>query len=239
MGPALTLHFAPNTCALVTLMALETTEHPYELAVVAFMRGDHRSPAFLAINPKGCVPALAVDGEVLTENVAILSWLAARFPEAGLLPTPDGPLDRARVLADLAFLASGIHPLVTRLRIPHFFCDLPGSEARVFALAEAAMHLRLALVEARIAAGGWWYGEQWSVLDAYVNWVWLRATGTAFDVGPYPALARHDARMRELPPVRRAYARNDAVTDDLEAAGLAVRFGGAGAVRPAAGAAAA
>lgn len=230
----LALHFAPNTCALVTMMALEETGQPYQIETVAFMRGDHRSAAFLELNPKGCVPVLVVDGVALTENVAILSWLARRFPEARLLPSRPDDLAEARVLADLAFCASGLHPLVTRLRIPHFFCDMPGSVPRVFAVAEAAMHLRLAIVEQRLSSGDWWYGDTWSVIDAYLNWVWFRATGTAFDAAGYPAFARHDARMRARSAVRRAYAHNDEIEALLAAQGLEVRFSGTNAVAPAA-----
>ena len=75
----LTLFFAPDTCARVSMIALEETGHPYT-ELIALKRGDHRSPRYLAINPKGRVPALFVNGRVLTENVAILLWLATRFP---------------------------------------------------------------------------------------------------------------------------------------------------------------
>jgi glutathione S-transferase len=82
----ITLYFAPNTCARVPMTALEEIGIPFKTELVAFMRGDHRSPGYLALNPKGKVPALTVDGRVLTENVAILVWLATTFPDATLLP---------------------------------------------------------------------------------------------------------------------------------------------------------
>ena len=109
----LTLYFAPDSCSRVPLIALEEIGCPYDLHVVAFARGEHRSPGFLALNPKGKVPTLVVDGRPLSENVAILGWLATRFPEAALLPPSDDPWDRAQVTADLAFCASGLHPMVT------------------------------------------------------------------------------------------------------------------------------
>ena len=58
----LTLFFAPDTCARVSMIALEETGHPYETELIAFKRGDHRSPRYLAINPKGRVPTLLVNG---------------------------------------------------------------------------------------------------------------------------------------------------------------------------------
>ena len=102
----LTLFFAPDSCARVSMIALEETEHPYKTELIAFMRGDHRSPRYLALNPKGRVPTLIVDGRVLTENVAILLWLAARFPEANLLPQYQDAFDKAQLVADLTLQPS-------------------------------------------------------------------------------------------------------------------------------------
>ena len=121
----ITLYFAPDSCARVPLIALEEIGQPYRLEVVAFMKGQHRSDEYLALNPQGKVPTLVVDGNVLTENVAILSWLSDRFPQARLLPPAKDSWSRAQQISDLAYCASGLHPLVTRLRIPQFFCDVP------------------------------------------------------------------------------------------------------------------
>jgi glutathione S-transferase len=145
----ITLYFAPDTCARVPMIALEETGHPFQTELIAFMRGDHRSPEYLALNPKARVPTLVVDGRPLTENVAILTWLAARFPEADLLPQPQDALDRAHIISDLAFCASGLHPIVTRLRIPQYFCDTPDGVLRALSLAEAAMRPYFALVDQR------------------------------------------------------------------------------------------
>lgn len=231
--PDLTLFFAPDTCARVPLTALEEIGCDYRMEVITFMKGQHRSDAYLALNPKGKVPTLVIDGRPLTENVAILSWLSEAYPEANLLPTPSSTYDRATVLSDLAFCASGLHPIVTRLRIPLFFCDLPEGAARVFDMAATAMTLNLQVVERRLAESRWWYGEDWSLMDAYINWVWFRITGTRFDSTPFPSLARHDADMKERPAVQRALAIGRRAADDLAAQGLAVQFDGPGAVAPA------
>jgi glutathione S-transferase len=227
----LTLHFAPDTCARVALIALEEIGAPYTLEVVAFMKGDHRSPGYLALNRSGKVPTLVIEGEPLTENVAILSWLAETFPHAELLPPTVG-LARYHQLEDLAYCASVLHPIVTRLRIPHYFCDLPQARENVFAMAETAMRLHFASMDRRLAQSRWWYGERWSILDAYVNWVWFRVAGTAFETGDFPNLARHDAANAERPAVQRALARNAEVAEQLAAQGLAVSFSGTGAYAP-------
>ena len=63
------------------------------------MRGEHKSPEFMALNPKAKVPVLVVDGEPLTENVAIITYLSQRYPEARLMPQPKDELERLRQLS--------------------------------------------------------------------------------------------------------------------------------------------
>jgi glutathione S-transferase len=225
----LTLFFAPDTCARVPLIALEEIGCRYSLEVVAFMKGQHRSAEYLALNPSGKVPVLVTDGRALSENVAILSWLADRFPAARLLPQ-GADADRFQQLSDLAFCASGLHPLVTRLRIPHFFCDIPEARQRVFDMAQTAMKLNFAIIDERLEHSTWWYGEQWSIVDAYINWVWFRVTGTAFDASAFTNYARHNEAMQARPAVARMVKRNDEIASALAAQGLAVSFSGAGAV---------
>jgi glutathione S-transferase len=226
----MTLYFAPDSCPRVPLIALEEIGHPYYLEVVALMKGQHRSPEYLALNPKGKVPTLVVDGEPLTENVAILTWLAERFPNANLLPKFEDGLARAGVLGDLAYCASGLHPIVTRLRIPQFFCDTPDGTRRVFEMAEVAMRPNFSLIDARLAKARWWYGERWSIVDAYINWIWFRVSGTAFDGSGFGNLARHDVEMRQRPAVMRALSINSMVSERLAAQGLAAKFSGPGAL---------
>ena len=115
--PQLTLYFAPGTCARVSMIALEEAGIEFESRVVRFLKGEHRSPEYLALNPAGKVPCLLVDGAPLTENVSILIWLARSFPNANLLPLTGEPWPDAQLLAQLVWCASTLHPLVTRIRI--------------------------------------------------------------------------------------------------------------------------
>ncbi len=219
----LRLYFAPDTCARVPLTALEQIGCDYDLEVVAFMKGQHRSPDYLRLNPSGKVPTLIVDGEALMENVAINLWLADTFPDAGLLPRAHG-LAKARQLSDLAYCASGLHPIVTRLRIPQMFCTSPEAKSEVFATAEVAMHKQFAVLERRLGHSQWWYESGWSIIDSYINWVWFRVSGTDFDGSSYSALARHDLDVQARPAVQRMLERNAEITRALETHGLAPSF---------------
>jgi len=210
------LHFAPYTCARVALTALEEAGEAFSLSPIAFMDGDHRKPAFLAVNPKGKVPALEIDGLCLTENVAILDYLANRFPDAALLPAADTPAARATRLADLAYCAATLHPIVTRIRMAPIFAG-PGAARAVHDAACTAMNPHFGLIEERLARGAWWYGDEWSVMDAYLNWVFFRVHGARYDTAQFPAFERHNAAHNARPGVQRALAREAAVQADQEA----------------------
>ncbi len=220
----LTLYYAPDTCARVTMVALDEAALPYEAKLISFVRGDHRTDWFRALNPRGRVPTLVVDGAPLTENLAILQWLAQACPQAGLLPEASGAFDAARALADLAWCAAGLHPIVTRMRLPHFFCDRAEAAANVRALAEAAITAEFRLIEARLAAGPWWYGERWSIIDAYINWIWFRVTGCGLDASAFPRLQDHKRRLSGRPSVRRVLDIHAAASRQLAEQGLAVNF---------------
>src|SRR5690349_12416339 len=132
------LYMAPYTCARVAAIALIEAGVDYETRLIRFMRGEHKSPEFKSVNPKGKVPALRIDGELLTENVAILAYLNERYPAASLLPKADSAIERARQLADLCFCSATLHPLVTRIRMPNLFAG-PDNAATVKHVACQAM----------------------------------------------------------------------------------------------------
>lgn len=218
--PELTLCYAPGTCARVALIALEEAGVTFDARVVKFAKAEHRSPEYLALNPAGKVPCLLVDGEPLTENVAILTWLARAYPQASLLPLNGDPWHDAQLLAQLVWCASTLHPLVTRIRIPSFFCDIPGGPERVYAMGTQAMRQHIAPAERRLASQPWML-DRWSVLDAYVFWVWFRITGAGFDDGDFPNLADHYRRMHDRASVQAALAREAQGQAQLEREGAA------------------
>jgi Glutathione S-transferase len=209
----LTLYFTPGSCALVPLIALEESGERFELEPVKLATGAHRTPAYLSLNPKGKVPVLVADGLPLTENVAILSWLAGRFPAAELLPDPGDLRGRVEILSDLAYAASTLHPLVPRIRMPERLCDT--DPARVKAQALQAAQLQFALIDARVARG-WWYGARWSAMDAYLYWIWFRMRDAEVDMTSFGNFARHAADSEARPAVQRALARQSAAVAALK-----------------------
>ena len=77
----LTLYFSPGACSLASHIGLEETGASYEAKPILLAKQQQRTEAYLKINPRGKVPALSVDGKILVENTAILTYLARRFPE--------------------------------------------------------------------------------------------------------------------------------------------------------------
>ena len=220
----LALHFAPGACSRVPLIALEEIGQPFDGHLVTFMKGEHRAPDYLALNPAGKVPTLVAEGQPLTQNVAILSFLARSFPGAGLLPFTGDALGDARLVSQLSFFSADLHPIVTRIRLPQFFCDVAGGPERVREMADAAMSQQLGPLDSRLATQPWLLGAEWSILDAYLHWVWFRITGAGFLREKFPNIAAHAKCMEERPAVKRALAREAQAEADLEAKGLAVRF---------------
>lgn len=219
----LVLFSAPGTCARVPCIALEEAGAEYALRLVRFMKGEHRSPEFLALNPRGKVPTLLVGGQPLTENVAIARYLATRFPRSRLLPKGDDPLAEARITADLSFCAATLHPIVTRIRIPSFMVEGDAAQNSVRSRAIAAMQPFARLIGERLSEGDWWYGAQWSLVDAYLYWVWFRITGAGFPARDHPEWADHAARMETRPAVQRALQREAEMEAQLQAEGLVFR----------------
>ncbi|WP_295563036.1 glutathione S-transferase N-terminal domain-containing protein [uncultured Sphingomonas sp.] len=206
--PSIRLFYSDGACSLAPHIALEETGTAFEPIRVDMASGEHRSPEFLRINPKGRVPALAVDDWVLTENPAILQFIARSFPEAGLWP--EHPQDQARVTEWLAWIASTVHVAYAHVRRAERYAD--GDAALVDVRAKGLQTSRdlWQAVDARLGNGPWAIGEQYSVADAYllVFWTWGRGSYLGFDMAnDFPHWTAHARRMGLRPAVQRALER--------------------------------
>lgn len=220
----LKLFFAPGACSRVPLIILEKIGKPFETKLMAFMRGDHRSPDFLSLNPSGKIPVLQTSHETLTQNPAILLWLNQQHPQANVLAPVTNDHFRYLQLGKLLRFSADIHPLVSRIRLPHFFCDVDGAPKRVAEIAKSAISAQLSDYEDRLSDRDWLDGEDWTALDAYLHWVWFRITGAGFDPKPFPAIADHFERTMELSPFKKAIERERVAETWLEDNGFAVKF---------------
>lgn len=197
----LTLYGCSKACSLVSHIALEMTGAAYTYTVVDLFTGEQRADYFLALSRRGKVPVLDASGLYITETIAILNWLAARFPAARLLPM-FGSTTHVGALSDLAWFVSGVHPAMTRMLVPSRFLPREDCQLELRAAAVSILATEFELIEARLHDRDWWL-DGWSALDAYLFWIWARSGEGPIDLAPYPGFARHTHRMLSLPEVRR------------------------------------
>jgi len=199
----LTLYYAPMTCALVPYVTLTEAGADFEVRNINTRNGQNRTPEFLAVNPKHKVPVLVIDGEPLTENVAIQIWIARRFPRARLLPAEAAA--EIRAISLMGWFGSTIHPHLTPNARPGNYCDLPGSEESVKRVANKLLHEDLGLAD-RLLAGREWFFHHFTAPDAYFFWCFRRAISFDVDVSPFTHCVAHFERMKQRPSVRKVIA---------------------------------
>ena len=205
----LTLFYAPRTCSLASLIALEEAGVPYDALRLDFKTGEQRSQRYLAINPKGRVPALATERGVLTETPAILAFIAQMFPAARLAPLDD-PFAFAELQAFNAYLCSTVHVAhAHRLRGARW-ADEPASLEDMIRKVPANMAECFELIETKMFKGPWAMGETFSVADAYLYTIgtWLKGDGV--DIISFPHIAEHAERTAARENVKRALVKEGA-----------------------------
>lgn len=203
----LTYYTAPGTCALASHLALEYAGAPYELVRLDFKNQQQRSPEYLRLNPKGRVPALVTDRGVLTENPAILLYIAQTFPAAKL-----APLDDAFLLAKMnefnSYLCSTVHVNHAHKGRGYRWVE-PDDTASIEAMKKKVPQTMgdcFTLIEEQMLQGPWVLGERFSTSDLYLYTLagWLEGDGV--DVKRFPKVADLMARLDATPQVRKVRA---------------------------------
>jgi len=191
-------------CAVVSRMALEEARVPYELIVVSLEKSEQRKPEYLAINPKGRVPALATPHGILTENPAILLYVALTHPEARLAPLQD-PWRLARMNAFNGFIASTIHVEFSKTGRPERYLNTEEAKAELRMRALAALRGHFELIDKELAAGPWMLGGDFSTADIYLSF--FSQLATRFDwFASCRNVAAHLDRMKQRPSFDASYA---------------------------------
>ncbi len=195
------LYFAPLACSLATRISL------YEVGEAAqdtrYVQVDTRAKRladgsdFYAINPLGQVPVLRTDdGKLLTENGAVLQYVAEYFPEARL--APDGIWARAQLRECLGFIGTELHKAV--------FVPLldPKAPDDVKSYAREKIALRMGVVEKHLA-GREFLLDAFSVADAYLATVLVWAGATNVPLTPWPSVQAYQQRILARPAAARAF----------------------------------
>jgi glutathione S-transferase len=186
------LYLLPGACSLASNIALHEAGIPFELSKVDRRTKRADGVEFVTINPKGYVPALRLDdGQLLTENVAVLQYIADLKPAAKLAP-PAGTLERYRLQEWLSFINSELHKAFSPLFSPE-----ATEETKTYARNYLAK--RLAYLEGALGDKQYLMGDQFTVADAYLFTVLGWGAHVAVDIGP--KLKSYADRVRARPHV--------------------------------------
>lgn len=190
----LTLYFADGTCALASHIALECAGADYETIRIDFSRQQQRSPEYLAINPKGRVPALVTPQGVITETPAILLYIAQTHPQAQLAPMADA-YALAKVNEFNSYLCATVHIAHAHRPRAYRWADDEAAQAAMKAKVPQNMAECFEMIEQKMFEGPWVMGAQFTVCDPYLFTVagWLKGDGV--DLQRFPKVAQHHARM--------------------------------------------
>jgi glutathione S-transferase len=204
------LYFAPGACSFVPHALLEAAGAPYEPTHVKLHKGEHQTPEYLGLNPRGQVPVLMDGDAVITQILAIVSYLDARFPEQSFLPRE--PLARAKAMETLAWMNNTVHPTFTHVFMPHKFTDDAQAQSAIKAHAAQLYRPMLAEIEALAQAAAqrgdaFLGGSGFGPIDAYALTL-LRWGGFAgIDPQGFPTLWAHVQKVAQHPPVARVIER--------------------------------
>lgn len=201
--PDTTLYFAPGTCAQAVLIALYEAGADFELKKLDLSANEQRSPAYLAVNPKGRVPALVTPRGTLTETPALLLYVAQTYPQAQLAPLAD-PFALAQMQEFNTYLASTVHVAHAHRTRAARWADDEAAQAGMRVKVPQNMREAFDLIEKQYLGDKTWVlGDQFSVADGYLYTVagWLASDSV--DIAEFPRVAAHTARMKERESVKK------------------------------------
>jgi len=203
----LKLFYAPNACSLASHIALAEAGAAFEAVRVDTKAGEQRQPAYLAINPKGRVPALVTPRGTLTESVVILGWVAQTFSDAHL--KPDGDFYAFSEMQSFnLYLASTIHVTFAHLFRTTRWADSQSAVAEIQAKVPSSLKEQWKLIEDRFADGRPFVcGQQYTVADPYLYVFarWLERDGAGGSAA-MPLTRAHRTRMQERAAVKKVLA---------------------------------
>ena len=206
------LYYAPGACSLAPHIL--ASEAGLDLDLVKVDLAAKRTEAgddYLAVNPKGSVPALVADnGEVLTEAAVLLQYLADQVPEAGLIPEP-GSFARYRALEALNFVATEIHKGFGPL-----WKDTTPAETRQSA--KDLLAVRFTYLDGKLADRPYLLGDRFTAPDAYAFTVLSWAKLFGIDLARWPNIAAYVGRIAARPKVREALIAEGLIRAEVEVA---------------------
>jgi glutathione S-transferase len=206
----MTLYFSPGACSLASHIGLEETGAPYELKPILLAKGQQRTEDYLKINPRGKVPALSVDGKILVENTAILTYLSRKFPNKKLLPAD--PAEEARCIGTMCWFSSVVHPSYQRSHRPERFAEGEAAAAGVKENGKKSFWANLQEIDSMIQGNDWVMGSEFTAVDPYalVFYGWGERSG--YPVKDLKAYTAWQERMMNRATVKKSVESEQSVS---------------------------
>jgi glutathione S-transferase len=198
------LYFCPGTCSFVAHTALELVKESsgqdYQSTLINLRNGDHLKPEFKAINPRMQVPALQVNGKLLTQLIAIIEYIDASFPKAKILPKDT--FEKAQALSTLAWMNNTVHPAFTRIFRPERFGGENAKEdVKTIALENFKSHL--AEIDSMTVSKEYICGNTLTPADIYAI-AFIRWAGMAgIDPSQFKNYQKYVQKLVQNPVVKR------------------------------------
>ena len=200
----LKLYYAPGTISIAVAITLEEAALPYEAIKIDFKTAEQTQPDYLAMNPKGRVPALVLDdGTVLTETGALLEYIAAIAADKNLVPAD--PKDAAHMRSAMYYLASTMHVAHAHKMRGSRWATQQSSFDDMTAMVLQTMSACAAYVDTHILRGDYVLGDNFSIADPYLFIVCNWLSGDGVDVALYPKILNFMTEMKQRASVRTIY----------------------------------
>ncbi|HEX4409076.1 MAG TPA: glutathione S-transferase family protein [Xanthobacteraceae bacterium] len=209
------LYYAPTACSLVPYVTLTEANAEFKVQTINLHKGQQNSAEYLKLNPKHKVPLLLVDGKRLTENVAIQMWIAHNFPKASLLPSD--AWQELQAISMLSWVASGIHPLLSRINAPPRVCDVPNTSDSVRRLAAAPLLENYHLAEDMLAGRDYFF-DHFTAVDAHFFWCFRRGLQFELDLSKFKNCLKHHELMKSRSSFQKVLAFEQAVQAEFSKA---------------------
>ena len=208
MSDEIVFYHNPMSRGRIVHWMLEEVGAPYRVELLSFEKGEHKTPAYMALNPMGKIPTIVHRGTVVTEAAAICTYLADAFPAAGLAPAIGDPA-RGSYLRWLFFGAGCIEPAISDRMFPRTGTERPG------AIGYGTYADVVRVLEQALTPGPCLLGDRFSAADVYVGSAlgWGMMTKA---IDPSPVFQAYVARNAERPAFKRMVEQGNALAARLK-----------------------
>jgi glutathione S-transferase len=204
------LYFSPGACCMSCHIALEETKTPFELVYVGKNADEKIRKEYLKLNPLGAVPTLQLDnGKILTQNIAILGYIADQKPEAGMLAKV-GSWERAETMCWLSVVAADLHKSFAPLFAIDKITANVDAQKDIKKWSFANIDKYLSYLESYLQDKTYLVAEKFSIADCYLFTVYQWTKKISFPIDKYSALNKYSDMLSKRPSIMAVHKREEA-----------------------------